>query len=223
MTNYTYAIGDIHGCFDLVQDLFNKIKQHNSIVSAEKTTIVFLGDYIDRGPQSAQVVEFLRGLKDDDKVSYIMLKGNHENMMVNVDDFWLPNGGVAAIQSYENYYGEWWEEWLAKDAEWMNGLPTRYQDDHRAYVHAAFDHIKPFDEQSDMVNMWSRYDKDEDWAFFGKHVVHGHTPQKKPLLLTNRTNIDTGAVFKGGALTAAVFKDNQPGGPVAILQSWGDA
>jgi serine/threonine protein phosphatase 1 len=75
-----------------------------------------------------------------------------------------------------------------------------------------------------MTKLWARYDKTDNFLAHGRHIVHGHTPQRegKPLLLTNRTNLDTGAVFKGGALTAAAFKDNQPGGPVAILQSWGN-
>jgi serine/threonine protein phosphatase 1 len=222
MTNYTYAIGDIHGQLDLLEELMQKIGAHTTETVSGTATIVFLGDYVDRGPQSAHVVEYLRGLTDDNKLRHILLKGNHEDMMVNVDDYWIPNGGHATIASYQTLYPMVWADRMTKDAEWMNGLPARYQDEHRVYVHAALDHTRPFDEQKELVNLWSRYDKNEDHDFFGKHVVHGHTPQKKPLLLANRTNIDTGACFKGGVLTAAVFKDSQPGGPVAILQAGGN-
>lgn len=222
MTNYTYAIGDIHGRYDLLQDLTTKINQHTANVGAEKVTLVFLGDYVDRGPMSAHTIEYLRGLTDTDKLRHIILKGNHEDMMVNVYDYWIPNGGDATIESYQNYYGEWWEEWLAKDAEWMSTLPMVYTDFKRVYVHAALDHTKKVDEQNTDVLMWAVYRKDDTQDFHGMHVVHGHVTHKKPLLLTNRTCVDTGAWMKGGALTAAVFKDNQPGGPVAILQAGGN-
>lgn len=223
--NYTYAIGDIHGRYDLLQDLINKINQHTANIGADKVTLVFLGDYVDRGPQSAQVVEYLRKLTDTEKLKHVSLRGNHEDMMAEVSDFWVPNGGDTTIESYQNYYGEWWGEWMAKDAEWMHGLPTIHWDDHRIYVHAAVDEGVPLDQQWPATNLWDRYYKEDNYQAHGRHIVHGHTPQRgaKPLLLTNRTNIDTGACFKGGALTAAVFKDNQPGGPVAILQSWSDA
>lgn len=224
MTNYTYAIGDIHGRYDLLQDLLGKIGIHATEVAQGAVTIIFLGDYIDRGPQSAQVVELLRGLKDDRRMKHVFLKGNHEDMMVNVEDFWIPNGGDATIASYQNHYDEWWNEWLTKDAEWMHGLPTIYWDDHRIYVHAAADEESPLDQQDTHMNLWARYGNTENFLAHDRHIVHGHTPQRsgKPLLLSNRTNLDTGACFKGGTLTAAAFKDNQPGGPVAILQSWGN-
>lgn len=224
MTDYTYAIGDIHGRFDLLQDLMAKIVVHQSNVGAEKVKVIFLGDYVDRGPQSAQVVEYLRTRVNADDWQDIFLKGNHEDMMVNVEDFWIPNGGDATIQSYQDYHPDWWEEYMAKDAEWMHGLPLIHWDDHRIYVHAAVDENATLGDPTPEMNLWARYDKSEDQPAHGRHIVHGHTPQRggKPLLLTNRTNIDTGAVFKGGALTAAVFKDNQPGGPVAILQSWSE-
>jgi serine/threonine protein phosphatase 1 len=230
MTNYTYAIGDIHGRYDLLHDLMSKINLHNSIVGTDKTTIVFLGDYVDRGPQSAQVVKFLRDLRKDDKFTYVMLKGNHEDMMVNIHDFWIPNGGDATIASYQNHdwpdydYEDGWVDAMAQDAAWMHGLPTIHWDDHRVYVHAAVDEDSPLDQQDVQKNLWARYEKTDDFLAYGRHIVHGHTPQGngKPLLLTNRTNIDTGACFKSGTLTAVAFKDNRPGGPVAILQSWGN-
>ncbi len=224
MTNYTYAIGDIHGRYDLLHDLLGKIGIHATEVAQGTVTIIFLGDYVDRGPQSAQVIQLLRGLKDDRRMKHVFLKGNHEDMMVNVEDFWIPNGGDATIASYQNYYDEWWNEWLTKDAEWMHGLPTIHWDDHRIYVHAAADEESPLDQQDVQMNLWARYGDTENHLAHGRHIVHGHTPQRsaKPLLLTNRTNLDTGACFKSGTLTAAAFKDNQPGGPVAILQSWGN-
>lgn len=224
MTNYTYAIGDIHGQLDLLEELMQKIGAHATETVSGTATIVFLGDYVDRGPQSAHVVEYLRGLTDDNKLRHILLKGNHEDMMVNVDDHWIPNGGDATIASYQELYPDTWEDVMTQDAEWMNNLPTIYWDDYRVFVHAAVDENVPLDQQWPQTNLWDRYYREDNSQAHGRHIVHGHTPQRgaKPLLLSNRTNIDTGAVFKGGALTAAVFKDNQPGGPVAILQT-GDA
>lgn len=224
MTNYTYAIGDIHGRLDLLEDLMGKIKSHWQAVNADNVTIVFLGDYVDRGPESAHVVAYLRSRVDEPNLKYFFLKGNHEDMMASASEFWIPNGGGATVSSYEALYPVAPIDALTKDAEWMWGLPTVYADDHRVFVHAYVDERKSIEDQDPIHNMWVRYDSFEDVGYNGKHVVHGHTPQAKgkPLMKTNRTNIDTGAVFKGGALTAAAFKDDQPGGPVAILQSWSE-
>ena len=110
-----------------------------------------------------------------------------------------------------------------RDALWMKSLPLYYQDEHRIYVHGyAPPSVEDPDTFSEEGVLWDRYDREEDYGWYGKHVVHGHTPRKKPELLVNRTNLDTGAVF-GGPLSVGVFDDSIPGGPVDIWEITGDA
>lgn len=217
--SYTYVVGDIHGCYDKLQDVLDKAYEHYLRLGLEgKATIICLGDYVDRGPQSAQVVKYLRDSLETGKNNLICLKGNHEDMMVEAEDVWFRNGGFETVKSYQDFYPNVWEDMMASDAEWMNSLPTIHWDTHRVYVHAAVNSHAPLEEQAPHANLWPRYPQGFDEPAHGRHIVHGHTPQNKVLLLKNRTNIDTGSCF-GGPLTVAVFKDNQPGGPVAILQS----
>lgn len=214
---YTIVISDLHGMSHLLYTALNKIKASGLDVSK----IVFTGDYIDRGPDSAGVVKRVRTLVDSGKA--VALKGNHEAMMVDEVNYWIPNGGDKAIESYLNNYGEWDSVAMKNDREWMRGLPLYYQDTHRIYVHGyAPPSVEDPESFSEGDVIWDRYDREEDYGWFGKHVVHGHTPRKKPELLVNRTNLDTGAVF-GGPLSVGVFDDTIPGGPVDIWEITGGA
>lgn len=220
---HTIVISDIHGMSSLLDKALEKIESSGLEVSK----VVFTGDYIDRGPDSAGVVKRVRTLVESGKA--VALKGNHEAMMAEAFDeeegyissrspWWIPNGGTEAIESYREMYKE--SGWinLMRDALWMKSLPLYYQDQHRMYVHGyappTFEDPEAFSEED---VLWDRYGRDEDYGWFGKHVVHGHTPVKKPDLKTHRTNLDTGAVF-GGPLSVGVFDDNIPGGPVNIWE-----
>lgn len=221
---FTYAIGDIHGEYDLLQELLTKIKDHG------EGLLVFLGDYIDRGPKSAQVVGLVRNLVQSGKA--VALKGNHEDMMVSAFDAWwewdptgnpyfLYNGGDKTVESYQDRFGLNKTYFaMGVDAQWMEKLPLYYQDNHRIYVHGFAptyeEDPKEFDPKS---VLWDRYDSSEDQGWFGKHVVHGHTPKRSVELKVNRTNLDTGAVFYG-TLTCGVFQDDLPGGPIEIIQAF---
>jgi serine/threonine protein phosphatase 1 len=143
----------------------------------------------------------------------VCLKGNHEDLMVLAADDpyrahnWLYNGGDTTLRSFGvRRVGE-----LPRDViEWARDLPTIYEDERRYYVHAGLDPQRPLSEQTDHDRVWIRrpfVDVDQD---FGKHVVHGHTPQRDgtPDERPYRTNLDTAAVY-GGALTAGVFTDAQ--------------
>lgn len=226
---HTIVISDLHGMSHLLYAALNKIKTSGLDVSK----IVFTGDYVDRGPDSAGVVAAVRLLVKAGKT--IALKGNHEDMMAqafdefgdydpNASPWWMPNGGSETVDSYRTKYfpgGSW--GMLAHDALWMSSLPLYCQDEHRIYVHGFADPYQPDPELfTDDGTMWDRYDKNEDLGWYGKHVVHGHTPRKAPELLKNRTNLDTGAVF-GGPLSVGVFDDSIPGGPVEIWEITGDA
>ena len=99
MTGKYFAIGDIHGCINLLEALWDEID-----FNQEKDTLVFIGDYIDRGPDSREVVDFILDLKK--KLNVICLKGNHEQMLLtyylynSYKDFYLINGGTSTVMSY---------------------------------------------------------------------------------------------------------------------------
>ncbi|MCZ0962852.1 metallophosphoesterase [Paracoccus benzoatiresistens] len=209
----TYVFPDLHGRFDLLCDGLFAVR---SAGRADK--IIFLGDYIDRGPQSAQVVQRIRNGVENG-LPWVALKGNHEDFMaaalIDQDQMmagsWLMNGGAETIDSYG-------DEDMMSDAAWMKALPTFHQDKHRVYVHAFAPEEYDLAEAPDRTVLWTRYPKGADVGYRGKHVVHGHTPQRHgPERYIHRTNLDCGAVFFG-RLCIGVFDDAIAGGPVDIIE-----
>lgn len=201
---FTVVIGDIHGCFDQLQNLLNAVKP---IVANHEHKFVFLGDYVDRGPDSRKVIDFLMGLDNA-----VCLKGNHEDMMVKQMPGWLGNGGYSTLFNYQGL-----DEELAKHIEWLDSLPLYHEDDHRIYVHAGLWPLAPLEEQDAADMLWIRNEFLNSHYDFGKLVVHGHSAVlNNPEIKTNRINLDTACVF-GGKLTAAIFNDKQRD-PVHIVQ-----
>jgi serine/threonine protein phosphatase 1 len=217
--NLTYVIGDIHGRHDLLQILLQKIWDH---AEERPHRLVFLGDYIDRGPDSAAVVETVRTLQAKAPNETICLKGNHEAMLLAAMEkpalthWWIGNGGDAVLASYRVTSPR---EIPADVLDWLRTLPTSHEDGQRYYVHAGLRPGVRFQDQTEEDKIWIRepfLDTDHD---FGKHVVHGHTPlpSARPDIRPFRTNLDTGAVF-GGALTAGIFTEEH-GCPVGFLHA----
>jgi serine/threonine protein phosphatase 1 len=216
----TYAIGDVHGCRDLLADLLAQISRH---ADGRFHRLVCLGDYIDRGSDSAGVLALLGEVADATPGGLVMLKGNHEDMLGRAirdpDDarLWLINGGDATLRSF-GAAGP--ADMPADVVAHLAGLPTAYEDERRCFVHAGLDPRRAHSAQTDEGRMWIRQPflgSDHD---FGKFVVHGHTPVPggRPDLRRFRLNIDTGAVY-GGPLTAAVFEGSQSA-PTGFLQAW---
>jgi serine/threonine protein phosphatase 1 len=215
----TYAIGDVHGCADLLAELLDRIEAHRA---GRDRRLVTLGDYVDRGPDSAGVVAMLRDLaaREPDRVTCLM--GNHEDMLLIahreplVIPDWIRIGGDATLASY----GVPDPADLPADAvAWIAGLPTLHEDEWRYFVHAGFRPGRPALSANHRTRLWIRgpfVDQDHD---FGKHVVHGHTPvpSGEPQVTPYRTNLDTGAVY-GRALTAGIFEDGRPG-PAGFLRA----
>lgn len=197
------VITDVHG---RLSDLWRLLDQ-----LPEGARLIFLGDYIDRGSQSAEVVALVRLLHQDGAVC---LRGNHEDMMCNPDTMgstWMANGGSATVESYKDpLSGEVNAHRMAEDAEWFQSLPCVYRDEHRVYVHAGVDPTKSLEEQPEGITQWFRYPNEIDIGWRGLHVVHGHTPGI--LQLTNRTCLDGGKT-----LTCGVFDDDVAGGPERLL------
>jgi serine/threonine protein phosphatase 1 len=215
----TYAIGDIHGSLDKLKSLAAACLQH---AGDQPMHFVFLGDYIDRGPDSAGVVRYMMRLQSELGERVIALKGNHEAWALEFADqarpaeSWLRNGGGATLQSYGVRSVA---ELPQAHLDWMRALRLSYDDGRRFFVHAGIDPEKPLDAQDEYDLLWIRLPFLTDTRDYGRLIVHGHTPLEDgvPELLSNRLNIDTAAVF-GGPLTAAVFDDAQTD-PITFLQA----
>ena len=212
----TYAIGDIHGSYDKLRILLDRCREHRG---ATEYRIVFLGDYIDRGPLSRDVVEFLIETQSHAPGQVICLRGNHEDMLLSaVDDGdhapWFANGGAATLASY----GVGRPDAIpATHLDWFRSLPLASADDKRFYVHAGVRPGVPLQHQSEYDLLWIREPFLTDPRDHGLYIVHGHTPTRSgiPELRRNRLNLDTGAYF-GGPLTAAAF-DGTMVGPKAFI------
>ena len=214
----TYAIGDVHGSLQKLRGLVARCWEH---AGEQLATFVFLGDYIDRGPESAGVVAYLIEMQSSLGARCIALKGNHEHFALGVmegttdADHWLSQGGAETLHSYGVARAR---DLPREHVEWMRALPLRYDDGRRFFVHAGVDPGKPLDAQDPHDLLWIREPFLSSRRNFGRLIVHGHTPlaAAAPDLRENRLNLDTGAVF-GGPLTAAVFSIAETA-PLAFLQ-----
>lgn len=212
----TFAVADLHGRFDLLGDALDAIESYPS--AAVGRTVVFLGDYVDRGPASAQVLERLR-VGPPEGWRWVCLKGNHEAMMSlalrNPDrlDWWIGNGGDATISSYRDR-----REQIAADLAFVDALATTHVDDHRVFVHGGLEDGVPLDRQPEKTLLWKRYARDDETGYGTRHVVHGHDPNEDgPLRLAGRTDLDTLAWYTG-RLAVGVFDDARPGGPIDLIE-----
>ena len=209
-----YALGDIHGRSDLLKRMFAVIDADMERNSVDQSIEVFLGDYIDRGPESAHVLDLLL-----DRSLYretIFLKGNHEAYFLEVlrdpaklED-WRQFGGLQTLMSYgiqpsinpgaseQNDLIRSLIEVMPKDhLTFLEGLRPSFVCGDFFFVHAGVRPGIPLKEQREADLLWIRnefLDSDED---FGKFIVHGHTPVREPDLRPNRINIDTGAYATG--------------------------
>lgn len=216
----TFAIGDVHGRLTMLVDLLRKIDE---AAANEPHRIVCLGDYVDRGPASAGVIELLRTRQAQiGRDRFVCLKGNHEAMLLAAREnpvselLWLENGGKQCLSSYGISFVDDLPE---ADVDWIEQCPTYFEDAWRCYVHAGLDPASDRLDQRDEDRLWIRdafLDADHD---FGRFVVHGHTPQTdgRPDLRRHRLNLDTAAAF-GGPLTAAAFVDGRER-PVSFLRA----
>jgi len=217
-----FAIGDIHGRFDLLEILHKKIMKHSEQFD-EINTIVMLGDYIDRGPQSKEVVDFLM-TEPFEGFNHVYLRGNHEDLMLktlsgNPDRIraWLENGGDATCKSFGidpavvYLDGAEWKHLLKPYLPWLTDLKPYYQTRKHVFAHAGIDPDMFHDMslQREEVLLWIRHRFLKDRHDYGFTVVHGHTPttDDKPEILNNRICIDTGAVWTR-ILTAVCVDEN---------------
>lgn len=212
-----YAIGDIHGRADLLEALLQEIGRdcENSHASV---TFVFVGDYVDRGPDSREVVARLLELS---KMAHcIFLRGNHDQTLLDflgdhtVYPQWQAYGGVETLLSYGVSPPSFDDEkaYRAAQAEFARKIPAAHRHFFETlqnsaqigdyyFVHAGVRPGVHLDEQSLEDKLWIRDAFLHSDADLGKIIVHGHTPESRPVKRSNRISIDTGA-YSSGRLTA---------------------
>lgn len=221
-----YAIGDVHGCLDLLQRLEARIVADAADAPGDKL-IVMLGDLIDRGPASAQVIDHVLA-RPPAGFERICLMGNHEAMMLAfVRDprrgaIWLDNGGREALLSYglpsdtllrgvasralENLIAS---HVPAEHIDFLERLPILLETPEAIFVHAGLRPGVALAAQTDDDLIWFRDNYESDYAEFGRPVVHGHMPRAEALVTPHRIAIDTG-VYVNGRLTAVRIMPGQP-------------
>lgn len=197
------AIGDIHGCLRQLLELLDRVAP-----SAEDQ-LVFLGDYVDRGPNSAGVIDYLIEFGRAFPAS-VFLRGNHEEMFADYlagqdPTAFLLNGGLKTLSSYHDN-----RQWPIPQAHrtFLDSLTNHYQTDTHIFVHAGLRPGVPLVEQDTRDLLWIRQEfinSDFDW---GKTVVYGHTPLQEPYLTGSRMGLDTGCVY-GRQLTCCDVRSKQ--------------
>jgi serine/threonine protein phosphatase 1 len=205
----TYVIGDIHGCHTALVELLKKISPDPG-----NDFLIFLGDYIDRGPGSKDVLTTLVQLQQQIP-RMITLKGNHEDAFLRYlsgkdVDFFLNIGGRQTLESYglTNFTPDAAKKVIPHEhMQFLSNLLPFWEDDEYIYVHAG---LKPGVHLSQQTSDWLFWADRERFACldynFGKRVIFGHTANPTPVVMPNKIGIDCGAVY-GGKLTCLVLPD----------------
>ncbi len=211
MGDNLYAIGDLHGSLESLERLMEKINP-----DLTRDRLVFIGDYIDRGPQPKGVVNYIIRLKNQAPPGGIVcLKGNHEAMFLDFllgaeAGLFLFNGGLSTLQDY------WGEDWsnleslvLPPDhAQFYQDLQLYYETPDYIFVHGGLKPGVPLADQEEEDLLWIRGEFITSPEDFGRRIIFGHTPFKQPLLMPNKIGIDTGAVY-GNFLTAVKLPEEE--------------
>lgn len=215
-----FAIGDIHGRDDLLSRLLDRMAE-----IAPDIRLVFVGDYVDRGEESPNVLRRLQALQVNNPQT-VCLIGNHEQMLLQFLDSpartgprWLRYGGLQTMAGYavapvaETASEAKWND--ARDRlrsalgphteEWLRNLPTLWQSGNVAVLHAGADPAQPLADQDDNTLIWGHPDFDTKLRSDGQWVVHGHTIVDEASPKAGRISIDTGA-YATGRLTAALIR-----------------
>lgn len=217
-----YAIGDVHGCLDRLATMHELITEDLKTRPIPAPVLVHLGDYVDRGPDSAGVVARLAEGSALPKMPMVNLMGNHEQMMLaalatgetEATELWLANGGGDSLLSWGVPRSAQPKEWPGYMPKWhlifLRDLAVRHQVGGYLFVHAGVRPGVPLERQTRHDLIWIREPFLSSNEPFGLVVVHGHTPRQEPVIRQNRIGIDTGAVM-GGMLTCAVLEEDRLG------------
>jgi serine/threonine protein phosphatase 1 len=221
-----YAIGDIHGRLDLLDRLLDKIINHAKNTNGLDKQLIFLGDYIDRGPDSKGVIDRIVGLKWP-RWKLVALRGNHDQMVLeffnnpDVYQAWREFGADETIMSYQvrppSHVSP--SEYARVAHDLKEKLPpshlnfiqesaySHFSGDYM-FVHAGIRPSIPLNEQTPDDLMWIREDFLRSKRRLDKVIVHGHTPTPTPVVKPYRIGIDTGA-YATECLTALVLESEK--------------
>ena len=213
-----FAIGDIHGCLKQLVTLQDKIFSYPKY-NKDEDLLLYLGDYIDRGLGSKDVINHILQLQTEG-IKSIFLMGNHEQFMIdflfnkiNNLSNWLMNGADQTFKSYDIEVAEFIKDgfednnidklrdiFLSKLTKehvfFFKNLKLTYIMGDYLFVHAGINPEKSLKDQDKMDFLWARSDKFFDKNFeFEKIIVHGHSPEKEVINLPYRINVDTGSFF----------------------------
>jgi serine/threonine protein phosphatase 1 len=212
-----YAVGDVHGCFERLVSMHEEIAADLAERPVEDATLVHLGDYVDRGMESAQVVEWLVAGPPVPAQRVINLMGNHEQMMLaaiamadkDAGELWLHNGGADSLMSWGVSHNVAQQDWASRipmpHLLFLRDLALVYRIGPYLFVHAGIRPGVPLTQQARQDLLWIREPFLSSKQDHGVVVVHGHSPRREPQVASNRIGIDTGAVI-GGALTCVVLE-----------------
>jgi serine/threonine protein phosphatase 1 len=234
-----YVIGDVHGCAARLRALHDQISRDIAARPVGEPVVVHLGDYIDRGPDSADVIEALlhpfpngAGSPGPNETNsreansrethprVINLTGNHEEMMLtaladrDAAPHWLANGGDIALESWgvplRTRARDWEAAMPPRHLAFLRGLKLMHAAGGYLFVHAGMRPAVPLASQSRLDMLWIREPFLSFDGAFPAVVVHGHTPVSEPVIRHNRIGIDTGACM-GGALTCVALEADRMG------------
>jgi serine/threonine protein phosphatase 1 len=219
-----YAVGDLHGRFDLLQWVRATIVEDLARRPAQRSVEIYLGDYVDRGPASREVLQALACGAPPVCDGRICLMGNHEDVLLHFLEepdilrYWRDLGGLETLHSYgiappallteeaiRDAHGAFRARLSDAEMQFLNALQLSAEFGTYLFVHAGIDPMRPLDRQRPEDLIWIRDPFLTSRADFGRIVVHGHTPGYEPELRPNRINIDTGA-FATGRLTCLVLE-----------------
>jgi serine/threonine protein phosphatase 1 len=202
----TFIIGDIHGC----AKTFRKLVEEE-IKLRKEDILCLLGDYIDRGPDSKGMIDFILELQSSG-MQVQTLRGNHEQLLLEsvnspgVERMWLQNGGDKTLKSFGV---ESAKKIPARYGEFLLNTRFYYETDDFLLVHAGLNCEAEDPLQDKMAMMWSRNFRDENNYLRGKILIHGHTPIPRDLLLAQKfespLNLDGGCVYRGFTGKGSLF------------------
>lgn len=193
------AVGDIHGQFDMLKELMGRV------VPTDKDFFVFIGDYIDRGKKSREVVDYLINFKKEYKS--VFLRGNHEDMLLDLlgldgeaiyGSYYERNGGEFTALSYgdaSSKVADLGHLMPQEHLEFIKDTKIFFETDHYYFAHGGVMPGVPFDEQKREVLIWIRYQFINYPTGLDKVVVFGHSPQRRVLITEDKIGIDTGAGY----------------------------
>lgn len=211
-----YAVGDVHGHAEELGALLGRIGEDARAAAPPlRPLLVFLGDYVDRGPDSPGVIEAILATEAQAAFEVVALKGNHEDALLrfledaSYADAWIDNWGEATLRAYgvdpwggQTARARFQAAFPAPHRRFLERLALSHTVGDYHFVHAGVRPGVTLEDQAERDLLWIRHEFLSSDAAFGKVVVHGHTPALAPEVRANRIGVDTGCYFTG-VLTAA--------------------